>query len=60
MYSERRRQQRDLQLERNFMAVTSHEVRNPLNGTVGWLRFLQARLVAGWRGGLAWRAEVEC
>jgi len=41
MYSERRRQQRDLQLERNFMAVTSHEVRNPLNGTVGWLRFLQ-------------------
>jgi len=40
-YAERRRRRKELELERNFMAVTSHEVRNPLNGTVGWLRFLR-------------------
>jgi len=37
---ERRRRYREEQLERNFLAVTYHEVRNPLNGTVGWLREL--------------------
>ncbi|KAL1500157.1 hypothetical protein AB1Y20_012827 [Prymnesium parvum] len=40
-YHSRKRRERDLELERDFMAITSHEVRNPLNGTVGWLRFLQ-------------------
>jgi signal transduction histidine kinase len=24
--------------ERDFLAITSHEVRNPLNGTTGWLK----------------------
>ncbi|KAL3918788.1 MAG: hypothetical protein SGPRY_005877, partial [Prymnesium sp.] len=40
LYLKRKRQEREIQLERSFMGITSHEVRNPINGTVGWLRFL--------------------
>jgi len=34
------RRKQHMQLELNFAAVTYHEIRNPLNGTIGWLRFL--------------------
>jgi len=39
--AEHRRRTRETSLRRDFLAITYHEIRNPLNGAVGWLRELQ-------------------